>query len=144
MRLDSLPIAKLENWKRKQSSEVIQFYICCREVYKERVPTTHGVPKWSPIHPSTNRFQCGLTSVIGWELVLFTWYGRWRVWLVVYIHNIVQCALCMESPVVNTLQYFYLFILPMLRRLHSWTLRSYLWSISKNVLYLEYIFTSYV
>ena len=29
-------------------------------------------------HPSTNQAQRCLTSVIGRELVLSTWYGRWR------------------------------------------------------------------
>ena len=29
-------------------------------------------------HPSTNQAQCCLTSVIGRELVLSTWYGRWQ------------------------------------------------------------------
>jgi hypothetical protein len=29
-------------------------------------------------HPSTNLAQCCLTSVIGRELVLSTWYGRRR------------------------------------------------------------------
>ena len=29
-------------------------------------------------HPSTNRTQCCLTSVIGRELVFSTWYGRCR------------------------------------------------------------------
>ena len=29
-------------------------------------------------HPSTNRAQCCLTSVIGRELVYSTWYGRCR------------------------------------------------------------------
>ena len=32
-------------------------------------------------HPSTNRAQCCLTSVIGRELVHSAWYGRWLMFL---------------------------------------------------------------
>ena len=32
-------------------------------------------------HPSTNTAQCCLTSVIGRELVLSTWYGRTHLWM---------------------------------------------------------------
>ena len=40
-------------------------------------------------HPSTNRAQCCLTSVIGRELVHSAWYGRWlRIMLVQLLYQL--------------------------------------------------------
>ena len=46
-------------------------------------------------HPSTNTTQCCLTSVIGRELVLSTWYGRRQgtVWKIDHVLNNVQVGL---------------------------------------------------
>ena len=46
-------------------------------------------------HPSTNTTQCCLTSVIGRELVLSTWYGRrhWDLWKIDYVLKNIQVEL---------------------------------------------------
>ena len=43
-------------------------------------PTASGVPRQSVTHPSTDQTQRCLTAMIGQELVLSTWYGRWHEW----------------------------------------------------------------
>ena len=50
-------------------------------------------------HPSTNTTQCCLTSVIGRELVLSTWYGRrhWNWWKIDCVLKTIQVEL---SPTV--------------------------------------------
>ena len=46
-------------------------------------------------HPSTNATQCCLTSVIGRELVLSTWYGRrhWLKWKIDHVLKNIQVEL---------------------------------------------------
>ena len=92
--------------------------MCCRHIHliANDIQRTHPNPytRWSPskfpipsgnqavTHPSTNRAQHCLTSVIGRELVCSMWYGRWREMMHMPYNKYLHC----KGKISSCLRYY--------------------------------------